>query len=53
MSGVLWVCWLLKVLQASQMGPLPILYANQAARHIPNNHVSMTELNMWKWIVTL
>ncbi|KAI3736523.1 hypothetical protein L2E82_26344 [Cichorium intybus] len=38
-SEVLWVRWLLRILQAPQSGPTPLFCDNQAARHIANNPV--------------
>ncbi|KAF5763047.1 putative RNA-directed DNA polymerase [Helianthus annuus] len=38
-SEILWMRWLLKGLEAEQIGPTPLYCDNQAARHIANNPV--------------
>ncbi|KAL4586016.1 hypothetical protein LXL04_010646 [Taraxacum kok-saghyz] len=38
-SEILWIRWLLKILQAPQTKSTPLLCDNQAARHIANNPV--------------
>ncbi|KAK9050950.1 hypothetical protein SSX86_027575 [Deinandra increscens subsp. villosa] len=38
-SEVLWMRWLLKELDVTQIGPTPLFCDNQAARHIANNPV--------------
>lgn len=38
-SEILWLCWLLKDLEAHQSHPTPIYCDNQAARHIAKNFV--------------
>lgn len=38
-SEVLWLCWLLKDLEASPVGPTPMFCDNQGAKDIANNPI--------------
>lgn len=49
-SEILWMCWLLSLLQAQQHGLTPLLCGNQAARHIANNPFPMRGQSMSRWV---
>ncbi|XP_076927915.1 secreted RxLR effector protein 161-like [Bidens hawaiensis] len=52
-SEVLWVCWLLRTLDALFDEPIPVFCDNQADGILLTIQFSMKEPIMWKWIAIL